>query len=173
MSCVICAYNEAPRIGTVLAVACAHPLLGEIIVVDDGSSDGTAEIVERFASVRLIRCVENRGKSAAMAAGIAATTGELLMLLDADLKGLTAECIGALALPVLQGKAQVSLSLRQNSLLAFRAIGLDFVSGERVVTKAFLSEPSGEARNAASVSNVMPNVGLMITTRRCVFVTSG
>ncbi|NPT58870.1 glycosyltransferase [Paraburkholderia sp. 5N] len=140
MSCVICAYNEAPRIGTVLAVACAHPLLGEIIVVDDGSTDGTAEIVERFASVRLIRCSENRGKSAAMAAGIAAATGELLMLLDADLKGLTAECISALALPVLQGKAQVSLSLRQNSLLAFRAIGLDFVSGERVVRKALLSE---------------------------------
>ncbi|WP_201108120.1 glycosyltransferase family 2 protein [Paraburkholderia domus] len=140
MSCVICAYNEAPRIGTVLAVACAHPLLGEIIVVDDGSTDGTAEIVEGFASVRLIRCTENRGKSAAMAAGIAAARGELLMLLDADLKGLTAEGISALATPVLQGKAQVSLSLRQNSLLAFRAIGLDFVSGERVVTKALLSE---------------------------------
>jgi glycosyltransferase involved in cell wall biosynthesis len=140
MSCVICAYNEAPRIGTVLAVACAHPLLGEIIVVDDGSTDGTAEIVEGFTSVRLIRCTENRGKSAAMAAGIAAAQGELVMLLDADLKGLTIEGISALATPVLQGKAQVSLSLRQNSLLAFRAIGLDFVSGERVVTKALLSE---------------------------------
>jgi hypothetical protein len=140
ISCVICAYNEAPRIGTVLAVACAHPLLGEIIVVDDGSTDGTAEIVEGFASAQLIRCAENQGKSAAMAVGIAAAKGELLMLLDADLKGLTAADISALALPVLQGSAQVSLSLRQNSLLAFRAIGLDFVSGERVVKKTLLSE---------------------------------
>lgn len=140
ISCVICAYNEAPRIGAVLAVAGAHPLLDEIIVVDDGSTDGTAEIVAGFASVQLIRCAENQGKSAAMAVGIAAAKGEWLMLLDADLKGLTAADVSALALPVLQGSAQVSLSLRQNSLLAFRAIGLDFVSGERVVKKTLLSE---------------------------------
>lgn len=140
ISCVICAYNEASRIGAVLAVACVHPLLDEIIVVDDGSTDGTAEIVAGFASAQLIRCAENQGKSAAMAVGIAAAQGEWLMLLDADLKGLTAADISALALPVLQGNAQVSLSLRQNSLLAFRAIGLDFVSGERVVKKTLLSE---------------------------------
>ncbi|WP_408339557.1 glycosyltransferase family 2 protein [Paraburkholderia agricolaris] len=159
MSCVICAYNEAPRIGAVLSVAWAHPLLGEIIVVDDGSTDGTAEIVERFPSVRLIRGGENRGKSAAMASGIAAATGEWLMLLDADLKGLTAECISALALPVLQGKAQVSLSLRQNSLLAFRAIGLDFVSGERVVRKTLLSEVLQEVHG-------MPRFGVEVFMNR-------
>jgi glycosyltransferase involved in cell wall biosynthesis len=140
VSCIICAFNEAPRIGAVLAVATVHPLLDEVIVVDDGSTDGTADVVKRFPSVRLIRCPVNRGKSAAMAVGISAAQNALLMLLDADLKGLASEHITALAAPVLNGTADVSLSLRQNSLLLFRAIGLDFVSGERVVRKELLSE---------------------------------
>jgi hypothetical protein len=82
----------------------------------------------------------NRGKSSAMATGIATAQSDLLMLLDADLTGLAVEHITALASPVLSGEADVSLSLRQNSLLIFRAIGLDFVSGERVIRKELLSK---------------------------------
>jgi len=139
ISCIICAFNEAPRIAAVLAVASEHPLLGEVIVVDDGSTDNTAEIVRRFSSVKLISHAVNRGKSSAMATGIAAAQNGILMLLDADLNGLAAEHITALATPVLSGVADVSLSLRQNSLLIFRAIGLDFISGERVIRKELLS----------------------------------
>jgi hypothetical protein len=60
------------------------------------------------------------------------------MLLDADLKGLQYEDITALAVPVLSGNADISLSLRHNSLWIYRAIGLDFVSGERVLHKELL-----------------------------------
>jgi glycosyltransferase involved in cell wall biosynthesis len=138
ISCIICAFNEAPRIAAVLEVAISHPVLDEIIVVDDGSTDQTCEVVGRFPSVRLIRQSVNRGKSAAMAAGIAAARGEILMLLDADLRGLVASDLAALAAPVLSGRAAVSMSLRQNSLLIFRALGMDFVSGERVMRAELL-----------------------------------
>ncbi len=140
ISCVICAFNEAPRIASVLAVAAAHPLLHEIIVVDDGSTDNTADIVKLFPSIRLISYRVNRGKSFAVATGVAAAKYDHLMLLDADLNGLADEHITALATPVLSGEAEVSLSLRQNSLVIFRAIGLDFVSGERVMRKELLTE---------------------------------
>lgn len=140
LSCIICAFNEAPRIGAVLAVASVHPLLDEVIVVDDGSTDGTSEIVRSFPSARLISYARNRGKSCAMAAGIAAATNDFLILLDADLKGLVADNVTALAAPVLSGRADVSISLRRNSLPIYRAMGIDFVSGERVIRKELLSE---------------------------------
>jgi len=146
ISCIICAYNEAPRIAGVLAVVSIHPMLHEVIVVDDGSSDNTAEIVKRYPSVKLISHAENQGKSIAMASGVAAAQNDLLMLLDADLIGLSGRHITALAAPVLSGVADVSMSLRRNSLLIFRLIGLDFVSGERVITKSLLNEAIGDIR---------------------------
>ena len=161
ISCIICAYNEAPRIGQVLAVAAAHAALGEVIVVDDGSTDGTVDIVKQFPSVRLIARGTNGGKSAAMMDGIAAARGDLLMLLDADLKGLAAEHISALAAPVIAGRADVSISLRQNSLAIFRAIGLDFVSGERVVNKALLQESVVQIR-------ALPRFGIEVFMNRLI-----
>jgi glycosyltransferase involved in cell wall biosynthesis len=147
ISCIICAYNEGPRLGAVLEIAAAHPLLAEVIVVDDGSSDDTAAVASRFANVRLISHDANRGKSEAVATGVAAARHELLMLLDADLKNLHADDIAALAQPVLTGQAEVSMSLRRNSLAIFRAVGIDFVSGERVVRRALLVDVLQDIRS--------------------------
>ena len=140
ITCIICALNEGPRIGAVLDVAAAHPLVAEVIVVDDGSTDDTAQVVARTPRVRLLSHARNLGKSKAVATGVAAASHELLMLLDADLKGLRAEDLDALAAPVLSGRAAVSMSLRRNSLAIFRWAGIDFVSGERVVDRALLAD---------------------------------
>jgi glycosyltransferase involved in cell wall biosynthesis len=140
LTCLVCAWNEAPRIGRVLEAVAGHPLVDEVIVVDDGSTDGTAAVARAFPSVRTIACLANRGKSVAMAVGLAAARNDLLMLLDADLKGLTADDVTALALPVLDGVADVSFSLRRNSLALFRLLGLDFVTGERVMRRALLAD---------------------------------
>ena len=91
LSVVIPAYNEARFIGTLLQRIKAVDLtpLGvtpEIIVVDDGSKDETAAIVEAAGGVRLIRMDRNGGKGRAVRAGIAAATGELLIIQDADLE---------------------------------------------------------------------------------------
>jgi len=117
-----------------------------VIVVDDGSSDNTSDIVQLFPSVTLISNEANVGKSAAMAVGISAAKCDLLMLLDADLKGLASKHIDQLAQPVLRGHADMSISLRRNSLLFFRLIGLDFVSGERVIRREIVFEALAQIR---------------------------
>lgn len=61
------------------------------------------------------------------------------MLIDADLDGLTAFDILALAEPVVSGVATVSLSLRANSLALYRVLGLDFVTGERLLPRALIA----------------------------------
>ncbi|HYT68200.1 MAG TPA: glycosyltransferase family 2 protein [Vicinamibacterales bacterium] len=91
LSVVIPAYNEERFIGTLLDKTKAVDLapLGyaiEIIVVDDKSRDRTAEIVSAVPGVRLIRMDRNGGKGRAVRAGIAAASGDLLIIQDADLE---------------------------------------------------------------------------------------
>lgn len=91
LSIVIPAYNEERYIGTLLDRIAAVDLdpLGltkEIIVVDDCSRDRTAEIVAAVPSVTLQRMDRNGGKGRAVRAGIAAATGDYLIIQDADLE---------------------------------------------------------------------------------------
>lgn len=85
VSAILPAFNLAHKIGRTLEQLLRHdyPDL-EIIVVDDGSTDGTADAVLRFPGVRLIRHPRNLGVSAARNTGIRAASHDLVYLLDAD-----------------------------------------------------------------------------------------
>lgn len=148
LSCIVPAYNEAPRIGRVLEVVLTVPEIDEVLVVDDGSTDGTAEVAEALAArhprLRLIRQPANAGKTQAVARGVAEATGSHLLLLDSDLIGLTGADLSALIAPVAAGRAAVSVSLRGNAPAPWRAIGLDYISGERVLPRALLADRLAE-----------------------------
>jgi dolichyl-phosphate beta-glucosyltransferase len=96
LSVVIPAFNEEGRLPATLDCIAghlsgqAHLLPAEVIVVDDGSTDGTVRVAESFAapaglSVRVVRLGRNRGKGAAVRAGLAASTGAWVLVSDADL----------------------------------------------------------------------------------------
>lgn len=138
VTCLIPAWNEAARIPAVLTSVIGHPLIDQVVVVDDGSTDGTG-LIAAAAGAEVITQSPNAGKSAAVARGLAAVRGDLVLMLDADLIGLSAGDVTALLAPVLSGRAAVSISLRGNAPLFWRAIGLDFISGERVMPRSMLA----------------------------------
>ena len=165
VSCIIAAFNEADRIAGVLAALSGHPGIAEIIVVDDGSADGTARVAEAVADVRVIRLSPNRGKTWALSVGIEAAAHPLLLLLDADLLGLTPDDLTALIVPVQQGRADVAISLRGNAPRLWHLIGLDYISGERVLPRALLAERTEDLRRLPRFGFEVHLNGLLIDRR--------
>lgn len=113
VSVIIPAYREAGRIGdTVRATRSALQhhwgLCLQLLVVDDGSPDDTAAEAEG-AGATVLRLPRNRGKGAALAAGLAAATGDLLLLLDADLRGSAGEA-ALLLEPLEAGRAEMTVA---------------------------------------------------------------
>ncbi|WP_136685439.1 glycosyltransferase family 2 protein [Falsirhodobacter xinxiangensis] len=141
VSCIIPAFNEAARIGGVLSIALGHPALAEVIVVDDGSQDGTADIAAQ-AGARVIRMTANGGKAAAVFRAAEEARGTHVLMLDADLLGLAADDISRLVAPVMRGECDVTISLRGNSPAIWRAMGVDYISGERVMPVEDLRRPA-------------------------------
>ena len=115
VAAVIPAFNEAKGIGQVLGVLRKVDLLAEIIVVDDGSADGTVEEIEKCAAldprIRIVRHQENRGKGQAIISGWLATEAPFLITLDADLVGLRPGQVLDLIDPVLEKRADMTLGL--------------------------------------------------------------
>jgi len=101
---IIPAYNEEERIAIVLEAIEGTGLIDEIVVVNDGSNDRTAEVVKKFPKVILINKEQNRGKGSALMAGIESTNGDILVFIDADLIGFTSEHIESLVRPLLRDK---------------------------------------------------------------------
>lgn len=110
LSVIIPVYNEAKTIEEILrrVQAVELGLEKEIIVIDDGSTDGTRAILEGFPSpsIRVIFHTKNQGKGAALQTGFAAATGDILLVQDADLEYDPREYPKLLE-PILDGRADV------------------------------------------------------------------
>jgi polyisoprenyl-phosphate glycosyltransferase len=115
IAAIIPAFNEGALIRGVLEVLRQVELLDEIIVVDDGSSDDTFDVVmkqaEKDGRVRILRHTNNRGKGQAVFSARQSTRASYLLMLDADLLFLTPQHVVSLLKPVLEGQVEMTLGL--------------------------------------------------------------
>lgn len=150
VSCIVPAYNEAKNIHRPLGVLTKSELIDEVIVVDDGSTDSTSEIVKKkFPKLKVISHQKNLGKADALITGAKAARNSILFFCDADLTNFKNKHVQKLLIPVIERKVQMivgmqefmnTLDKRSGKRVSEFHLGL---GGEKVLFKKdFLSIPN-------------------------------
>ncbi len=111
ITAIVAAYNEENTIADVLRALTTSPLIDEVIVVSDGSTDETVAISRSF-DVRTIALRENRGKGYAMRVGVDYSSNDILFFVDGDMLNVTERTIESLVLPVLQNRSDMNIGVR-------------------------------------------------------------
>lgn len=138
-SLIIPAYNEASRVGRVIKVARNSGLFSQVVVVDDASSDGTAEEA-KLAGADVFSHVKNQGKARAMQTGLAQTSEPVVAFIDADLLNITVSHLELLVAPVTTGIQPAVLAVFKGGRLATSLAQkiAPMISGQRCLRRELL-----------------------------------
>ncbi|RPH61915.1 MAG: glycosyltransferase family 2 protein [Chloroflexi bacterium] len=142
---IVCAYNEEKYLAGVLDGLLKTPSIQEIIVVDDGSQDRTAEIIRQYGQIERIHPIflsPNHGKGFAMAEAAAAARGDVLLFVDADLVNWDAGYAARVLAPILAGQADLVIGYPQRETDPWDTADVlhvqRWLSGERAVWRTDL-----------------------------------
>lgn len=140
VTAVIPAYNEASRIGAVIEAALNASLVDDVVVIDDGSTDSTAEVAGRYPVAVIVR-EKNGGKGAVVETARRRVDADIVVFVDADLVGLKPAHLNALVRPLLEREELVMTvgkftGGRLRTDLAQRIAPT--ISGQRAVRRKFL-----------------------------------
>jgi len=154
---IIPVYNEERTIEDVLKVLVESKMLDEIVVVNDGSTDNTQKIIEKF-KVKIINLRENVGKGRAIKIAVEKVESNIILLCDADLKGFKEEHIKTLLTPIDKVDMVIGLRDKRSVILNMFMPYFPLTSGERVIRREVLVDvvknPLIEEWGLESVINV-------------------
>ena len=114
ISCVIPAYNEELTIKQVIDSVKDSQIFHEVIVINDGSIDKTFEILKKEKDIIFIDLEHNVGKGGAVWRGLQKATGDIIVMLDADLIGIEKRHLEKLLEPILNKKYDVCIGIIQH-----------------------------------------------------------
>ncbi len=144
VAAIIPAFNEEKTIGDVICALQESSAVDRIIVVSDGSEDRTVESALDYQDVEVIDLLDNRGKGGAVKAGLDRCESEIVLILDADLIGLSAEHVEALLKPVLEGSTMMAVGIFEKGRMATDIAQkmAPFLSGQRALKRDLLENIS-------------------------------
>ncbi len=139
VAAVVPALNEDKTISEVVAILKQSPLIHQVIVVSDGSTDKTA-LRAREAGADIVHEFPWRhGKGAALQEGVRLTDAQVIFFCDADVMGLTPKHIESLLVPVLHGKRVMNVGLRDRGTCITMLMGfLPLIGGERAILRKLI-----------------------------------
>jgi len=132
---IVPARNEASTISAVIAALRGAAYVREVVVVDDGSSDGTGEVAAAAGAKVVRRDAAHGSKAHAMAAGVAATDAQAVFFVDADLIGVTSAHLDAICRPLVEHRCVMSIGTFDYGLRNPLILRLPPTTGERVMPR--------------------------------------
>lgn len=138
VSAIICAFNEERTISSVIETTYSYPCIGQVVVINDGSTDSTGHIINSLSESLDITCINllaNRGKGYSMASGLELSTGDIIVFLDADIVNLTHDHIDKLVSPIVDGSADMVLGLPSRTFIKTKYNPFNNLTGQRAVRR--------------------------------------
>lgn len=136
ISIIICAFNEEKTIAGVVESTNSCPYISQIVVVNDGSTDNTGQIIRHLSEsidLNYINLFPNRGKGFSMASGLEIATGEIIVFFDADIENLTKDHVNILVNPILNDTADMVRGQPGQTFINAKYNPFKVLTGQRAV----------------------------------------
>lgn len=167
ISAIVCAYNEELTIEKVIKVLQSSKSIDELIVVNDGSTDHTTEILSKFDKASKIKIIQNKvntGKGASMVAGIECAKFDTILFCDADLQTLAQSHISDLINTYKKYQPHMVIAGRED-IKSILGKFMATISGERILSKAIIQpylDIICKSGNGAEqiINHVYKNIGI-------------